>query len=106
MRITTLGCTPPNVPGTPKPESSVIISSTLGAPLGGTTRGAHQGLDCRASSLITPPNFKSGGGSSLPSMTVVLLGEPDGVSPCCALAGAERQNSRSRFCACCGVSSI
>ena len=26
----------------------------------GTTRGGHDGFDCRASSLITPPNFGSG----------------------------------------------
>jgi hypothetical protein len=50
-----VGMTPPKVLGTPKPASSVMISSTLGAPLGGTTRGAHQGLDCRASFLMTPP---------------------------------------------------
>ena len=66
--IVGVGMTPPKVLGTPKPASSVMISSTLGAPLGGTTRGAHQGFDCRASSLITPPNFGSGGGSCLPLM--------------------------------------
>ena len=71
-----VGMTPPNVLGAPKPTSSVMISSTLGAPLGGTTRGAHQGFDCAAFSLITPPNFGSGGGSCLPSMVVVALGEP------------------------------
>src|SRR5262245_10607591 len=71
-----VGMTPPNVLGTPKPASSVIISRTLGAPFGGTTRGAHQGFDCKAPSLITPPNFGSGGGSCLPSMAVVALGEP------------------------------
>src|SRR5215510_8367208 len=68
--------TPPNVLGTPKPASSVIISSTLGAPFGGTTRGAHHGFDCSAPSLITPPNFGSGGGSCFPSIVVVALGEP------------------------------
>ena len=74
--IVGVGITPPKVLGTPKPASSVMISSTLGAPLGGTMRGAHQGLDCRASSLITPPNFGSGAGSCLPLMVVVALGEP------------------------------
>src|SRR5262245_55149483 len=59
--IVGVGITPPKVLGTAKPASSVMISSTLGAPFGGTTRGAHQGFDCSASSLITPPNFGSGG---------------------------------------------
>ena len=40
-----VGMTPPNVLGTPKPESSVMISRMLGAFLGGTMRGAHQALD-------------------------------------------------------------
>ena len=47
--IVGVGMTPPKVLGTPKPASSVMMSRTLGAPLGGTTRGAHQGFDCRAS---------------------------------------------------------
>ena len=68
--------TPPNVLGTPKPASSVMISNTFGAPFGGTTRGAHQGFDCRTSFLITPPNLGSGGGSCFPSIVVVALGEP------------------------------
>ena len=68
--------TPPNVLGTPKPESSVMISRMFGACLGGTMRGAHQALDCRAPFVMKPPNFGSGGGSCLPSMVVVALGEP------------------------------
>jgi hypothetical protein len=68
--------TPPNVPGAPKPQSSVMMSNTLGAALGGTTRGGHHGVDSDAFSLITPPNFGSGGGSCLPSIVVVALGEP------------------------------
>src|SRR4030095_9168712 len=71
-----VGTTPPNVPGAPKPTSSVMISSTLGAPFGGTTRGAHQACDSEAFSLITPPNFGSGGGSCFPSIVVVAPGEP------------------------------
>ena len=71
-----VGMTPPKVLGAPKPTSSVMISSTFGAPLGGTTRGAHQAFDCAALSLITPPNFGSGGGSCLPLMVVVASGEP------------------------------
>jgi hypothetical protein len=76
--------TPPKVLGMPKPASSVMISSTLGAPFGGTTRGAHHGFDCRAPSLITPPNFGSGGGSCLPSIVAVALGEPRVTLTCCA----------------------
>ncbi len=68
--------TPPKVLGAPNPESSVMISKTFGAPFGGTTRGAHHGFDCNASSLMTPPNFGSGGGSCLPSIAMVAPGEP------------------------------
>ena len=82
--IVGVGITPPKVLGTPKPASSVMISSTFGAPFGGTTRGAHQGLDCSASFLMTPPNFGSGGGSCLPLMVVVALGEPSVPVTCCA----------------------
>ena len=85
--IVGVGITPPKVLGTPKPASSVMISSTFGAPLGGTTRGAHQGLDCNASSLITPPNFGSGGGSCLGLTVVVALGEPRVPVTCCAKPG-------------------
>ncbi len=74
--IAGVGMTPPKVLGTPKPASSVMISSTFGAPFGGTTRGAHHGFDCSAPSLITPPNFGSGAGSCLPLMVVVAPGEP------------------------------
>ena len=81
-----VGTTPPNVPGAPKPQSSVMMSSTLGAPFGGTTRGAHQAFDSEAFSLITPPNFGSGGGSCLPPRVVVALGEPGSPVTCCAEA--------------------
>ena len=40
-----VGMTPPNVLGAPKPTSSVMMRSTLGALLGGTTRGAHHAFD-------------------------------------------------------------
>src|SRR6478752_7200921 len=53
-----------------------MIKSTLGAPFGGTTEGGQYGLESAAVSLITPPNFGSGGGSCLPSMVVVAPGEP------------------------------
>src|SRR4029453_18292178 len=59
----------------------------LGAPLGGTTVGGHHGLESGAVSLITPPNFGSGGGSCFPSMVVVAPGEPGApVVWICALA--------------------
>src|SRR5262249_25649102 len=73
-----VGMTPPKVDGTPYPESSVMMRRTLGAPFGGTMRGGHQALDCRALSLITPPNAGSGGGSCLLSIEVVAPGEPGG----------------------------
>ena len=92
--IVGVGMTPPNVLGTPKPASSVMMSSTFGAPFGGTTRGAHHGFDCSASSLITPPNFGSGGGSCLPSIVVVALGEPGVPVVCWARAEAPWQRRR------------
>ena len=54
-----------------------MISSTLGAPFGGTTRGGHQGVDSEAFSLITPPKGGGGGGSCFPVIVVVAVGEPD-----------------------------
>src|SRR5206468_9131588 len=62
-----VGTTPPNVLGAPNPQSSVIMSNTLGAFLGGTTVGGHHGFDSVAFSLITPPNSGSGGESCFPS---------------------------------------
>ncbi len=84
--IVGVGMTPPKVLGTPKPASSVMISSTFGAPFGGTMRGAHHGFDCSASSLMTPPNFGSGGGSCLPSIVVV--------APASQAAGLLRENGK------------
>src|SRR5262249_24192914 len=84
---TGVGITPPKVLGAPKPQSSVMISSTLGAPLGGTTRGAHHGLDWAALRLISPPNFGVGFWRYLPSMVVVALGDP-GTPVVCWAGGA------------------
>src|SRR5258706_11212221 len=70
-----VGMTPPKVLGAPKPWSSVMMSSTLGAPFGGTTRGAHQAVDSEAFSLITPPNGGFRGGSCFPSVMVGALGQ-------------------------------
>ena len=84
-----VGTTPPKVLCAPKPTSSIMISSTLGAPFGGTTRGGHQAFDSEAFSLITPPNFGSGGGSCFPPMVVVALGEPSSPVTCCATQSEE-----------------
>src|SRR6185503_16691097 len=85
--IAGVGMTPPNVPGAPNPQSSVMMSNTLGALLGGTTRGGHHGVDSEAFSLITPPYFGSGGGSCLPSSVTVVPGAPGVPVICCACAG-------------------
>src|SRR6476646_237202 len=53
-----------------------MIRSTFGAPFGGTMLGGQKGFDSAAVSLITPPNFGSGGGSCFPSIVVVAPGEP------------------------------
>src|SRR5262249_8116584 len=82
------GITPPNVLETPKPVSSVIISSTFGAPWGGTTRAGQYGVDCAALRSTFPLNSWSGGGSWLPSMVVVALGEPGAPVTCCANVGS------------------
>src|SRR5208282_2034444 len=62
------------------------MSKTFGAPLGGTMRGGHQGVESLAPSLITPPNLGGGGGICFPSMVVVALGEPNVPVTCCASA--------------------
>src|SRR4029078_11714420 len=71
-----VGMTRRKVPVAPKPWSSVMMRRTFGAPLGGTTRGAHQDFDSDALSLISPPNFGGGGGSCFPSIVVVAPGVP------------------------------
>src|SRR5664279_1562154 len=81
------GITPPKVLDTPKPVSSVMINRTFGAPLVGTTRGAHQGVDWAAFRSILPSNLSGGGGSCFPLMGAVAHGEPTGQFACCAAAG-------------------
>src|SRR2546423_15324567 len=86
-----------------------MMSSTFGAPLGGTTDGGQYGLESFASSLITPPNFGGSGGSCLPSIVIVALGVPGVPVICWAPAGpvrrigkatsnVERPVANSNFC--------
>src|ERR1700730_7569841 len=63
-----------------------MMSSTLGAPLGGTTRAGHQSLESLALSLITSPNFRGGGGTCFPLIVVVALGDPGTPLICWACA--------------------
>src|ERR1700693_6173437 len=72
-----------------------MMSSTLGAPLGGTTRGGHQGLESLAVSSITPPNSGGGGGSCFPSIVVVALGEPGTPVVSWAIAGTAPTRARA-----------
>src|SRR6266581_3270801 len=65
-----------------------MMSSTLGASLGGTTRGGHQVFDPWSVSLITPPNFGGGGGSCVLLIVVLTLGEPGTPVVCCAVPDA------------------
>ncbi len=55
-----VGMTPPKVLGMPKPASSVMISRMLGASLGGTTVGGHQGVDCKRVILDHPAELRRG----------------------------------------------
>src|SRR5208283_4835331 len=68
-----------------------MMSSTFGAPAGGTTRGGHQGVDCAAFSLITPPNAGGVGGRTRPSREIVAFGLPavPWITPSDAAVGAE-----------------
>src|SRR5262245_36585415 len=63
-----------------------MIRRTLGASLGGTTRGGQKDVDCATLRSILPPNLKGGCGSCLPSIVVVALGEPGTPVICCATA--------------------
>src|ERR1700757_420629 len=64
-----------------------MIRSTLGAPLGGTTRAGQYGFDWLAWRLMSPPNFGGGGGRYFPSIVVVAPGEPGVPVICCAPTG-------------------
>jgi hypothetical protein len=58
----------------------------LGAPFLGTILGAHQGFDCNAPSLISPPNGGFGAGNCFPLMVVVAPGLPGAPVVCWAFA--------------------
>jgi hypothetical protein len=81
------------------------MSSTFGAPFGGTTRGGHQLVDSLALSLITPPNAGGSGGSCVPLIDVVALGEPLSLVCCavpdvpvvCWVDGGALRRSRASF---------
>ena len=60
---------------------------TLGAPLGGTTRGGHHGFEFWASRPIRPPKGGAGFGRNLPSTVVVAFGAPGVPMICWAGAG-------------------
>src|ERR1700735_3860471 len=66
-----------------------MMRRMLGAPLGGTTRGGHHGVESLALSLITPPNGIGGGGSCFPSSVTVALAEQGTPAICWAEAGVE-----------------
>src|ERR1022692_945247 len=61
-----------------------MMSSTLGAPFGGTTRGGHHGFESVAVWLITPPNLGGGGGICFPLMVVVASAWPSVPVTTCA----------------------
>jgi hypothetical protein len=69
-----------------------MMSNTLGAPFGGTVRGAHHDFESMAFSLMTPPNLGGGGGSCFPVMVVVAPGEPGHLW----LAGPMRRRNQGR----------
>jgi hypothetical protein len=91
-----VGMTPPKVLGAPKPTSSVMMSSTFGAPFGGTTRGGHHGREFTALRLISPANFGTGEGRYLPSIIEVAAGEPGGAAGCSAGAFSPSAQASNR----------
>ena len=91
--------TPPKVHGAAKPASSVMMSSTLGAPFGGTTRGAHHGVRLRGLLLDHPAEFRIGRRELLAaSMVVVLPGAPETPVNCCANVDPATKCEKTRAC--------
>src|SRR5262245_58237025 len=89
--------TPPKVPETPKPASSVMINSTFGAPWGGTTVGGQYGFESLALRPMVPPNAGGGLGRYRPSTVVVALGDPGSPVTCWACAGVETTGIRKQL---------
>src|ERR1700686_375682 len=73
-----------------------MMRSTLGAPLGGTMRGGHHGVESLALSLITPPNVGGGAGSCLPLTVVVAVDAPNSPVTCWAAALATHSVAAKR----------
>lgn len=65
-----------------------MMSRTLGASSGGTTRGGHHCFESSAIRPISPPKASGGGGSRLPSIVVVAFGAPEAALASCAAAGS------------------
>src|SRR5262245_32730833 len=78
-----------------------MMSSTLGAPLGGTTRAGQYGVDCAALRSIFPPNGAGGGGSCSPLMVVVAPGLPGAAVTCPCSCEVEAVGGRCCARACC-----
>ena len=71
-----------------------MMSSTFGAPLGGTTVGGQPGLESAALRLALPAKGGGGFGIYLPSMVVVALGEPGTPVVSCAITGRATRRAR------------
>src|SRR5215468_7897304 len=74
-----------------------MISSTLGAPLGGTMRADQYGFDVRASLVILPLKGWGGAGICAPSIVTCASGDP-GAPPttfCAAAGAAEKPHSNA-----------
>src|SRR3990172_4350713 len=71
------------------------MRSTLGAPLGGTVRGGHQGFDSAAVWLISPPNAGAAGGSAFDLTGAVYAGEPGFAGPAWPLTGIGAKTATS-----------
>src|SRR5262245_26997068 len=63
-----------------------MINKTFGAPLGGTTRAGQYGVDCAVLRSLLRSNVFGAGGSWVPSIAVMALGEPGTPVICCASA--------------------
>src|SRR5215470_4013022 len=57
-----VGICPPKVPHCPKPQSSIRMTRTLGAPAGALTTGIFEGLESLQVRPMIPSNGASGGG--------------------------------------------